>query len=213
MADGKPTILTPNNLTMGRLVLSAAVFVALGHYSPGPGAGWLLDVAAALFLVATLTDAVDGYLARKHGMQTSLGRLLDPFVDKVLICGTFVFLAGPNFTVGGRHVTDLASWMVVVVLARELLVTSLRGVSEAQGRAFAATIYGKVKMFLQSTAAMVIMITLAHFGEVRWAAWLRWGIIWLMVVFTVLSMLAYVSRYAALQAAAVRPAETGSSGA
>jgi CDP-diacylglycerol--glycerol-3-phosphate 3-phosphatidyltransferase len=189
--------MTPNNLTFARLVLSAIVFVPLALYKPYGGAAWVMDIALVLFVVATVTDLLDGYIARRYQMQTALGRLLDPFVDKVLICGTFLFFLGPNYIVHGRNVTDLAPWMVSLVLARELLVTSLRGASEASGASFAATIYGKIKMILQSVSVGVAMVTVAHFPGVVWADWLRKIVIWAMVIFTVLSMLAYVTRYIA----------------
>jgi len=200
MSQGKPKILTPNNLTFARLVLSVAVFVPLGLYNHGTSSPKLLDLAVVMFLVAGCTDLIDGYLARRYQMHTTLGRLLDPFVDKVLICGTFMFLAGPNFHDGTRSLTDLAPWMVVVVVAREFLVTSLRGFSESQGLAFAATVYGKVKMFLQSSTIVVIIISVAHYDYLWWAGYVRLAFIWPMVIFTVFSMLAYVSRYAKIAA-------------
>jgi len=194
----KPKVFTPNKFTFARLALAVGVFVPLAMYTPGPAGTRLLDLAAAMFLLATLTDLADGYIARRYQMHTSLGRLLDPFVDKVLICGTFVFLAGPNFSESGRSLTGLTGWMVVAILSRELLATSLRGFSESQGKAFAATVYGKIKMFLQSATAMTLMIGVAHFKDDSWAHYVRFAFIWPMIVFTVLSMLAYISRYAAL---------------
>lgn len=197
MAGENPRIFTPNNLTFARLILSAGVFIPLSVYRAESGSEYLMDIAVVLFLVAAITDIVDGYLARKYDMHTSLGRLLDPFVDKVLVCGTFICLAGANFHDGPRSMTDLASWMVVIIIARELLVTSLRGFSEASGRAFAATIYGKVKMFLQSATVVCLMISVGHYDDTSWARSVRLAFIWPTVIFTVLSMLAYVSRYVA----------------
>jgi len=194
----KPKFLTPNNLTFARLVMAAAVFAPMAFYNPVEHNASLLDLAAALFLIATLTDVVDGYIARRFQMQSSLGRLLDPFVDKVLVIGAFIFLAGANFHVGGKNLTSLTPWMIVLIISRELLVTSLRGVSEAQGVAFAATVYGKVKMFLQSACIIVILISVAHFRDVRWADIVRLVMVWTTVIYTVMSMIAYISRYIAL---------------
>lgn len=193
----KPKVMTPNNLTFARLVLSAIVFVPLALYKPMSSSAWVMDIALVLFLIATVTDLLDGYIARRYEMQTALGRLLDPFVDKVLICGTFLFFLGPNYTVDGGYVTDLSAWMVTLILSRELLVTSLRGASEASGASFAATIYGKIKMILQSICVGWIMLSLAHFQGMAWAEWTRKILIWAMMIFTVLSMLAYVTRYVA----------------
>lgn len=199
MFDKKPKFLTPNNLTLGRLVLSVAVFVPMGLYDePGRAGTCLLDFAWVMFIIAGLTDLVDGYIARKYHMESSLGRILDPFVDKVLICGCFIFLVGSNFSDhdSGRSLSDVAAWMVVLIIAREFLVTALRGFSEAQGMAFAATVYGKIKMFLQSATVVAILISIAHYRDESWARYVRLAFIWPMLIFTVLSMLGYISRAA-----------------
>ena len=101
--------------------------------------------ALVFFLVAAGTDWADGYLARKHGLVTQLGRILDPFADKILICGVFIFLAAePNFRV--------AAWMAVLVVGRELLVTALRSFLEQQVPT-SASMAGKLKMVFQCGAA------------------------------------------------------------
>ncbi len=148
-----------------------------------------------MFLVAGLTDVVDGYIARKYSMETSLGRLLDPFVDKILICGAFIFFTGSNFIIAGRNVTNVAPWMIVLIIGRELLVTSLRGQSESQGKAFPATIQGKIKMFLQSATVITILISLGHFYQQRWADIARQTFIWITVIFTLVSMIGYLKKY------------------
>ena len=146
-------------------------------------------------LVAAMTDALDGYLARRHNQVTAFGRVLDPFVDKVLVCGAFVFLAGGNFrTEDGVQITHMKSWMVVLILGRELLVTGLRGFSEAKGTAFGANIYGKAKMMFQSGAIPVILFIIAHSKEPAADA-NRLPIqiiVWSTVLITTLSMLPYL---------------------
>jgi CDP-diacylglycerol--glycerol-3-phosphate 3-phosphatidyltransferase len=101
---------------------------------------------------------LDGYLARKWNAITPFGRVMDPFVDKVLVLGTFVFLASPGLAAPHEQpehgwASGVAAWMVVVILARELLVTSLRGVLEGMGQPFPADKFGKAKMLLQCVAA------------------------------------------------------------
>src|SRR5206468_3179704 len=97
-----------------------------------------------------ISDIIDGYLARLQNQVTSFGRVLDPFVDKVLVGGAFILLSGPNFiNTNGVHVSGVEPWMVVLIIGRELLVTSLRGVSESQGRQYAASLHGKIKMVVQ----------------------------------------------------------------
>jgi CDP-diacylglycerol--glycerol-3-phosphate 3-phosphatidyltransferase len=183
----------PNQITIARLLLSAALFVLLGQYAHPTPKSWILDVALVLFLVAAITDYIDGYLARKYGLVTALGRILDPFVDKVLMCGAFVYLAGPQFVDDdGRNVTGIARWMVVVILGREMLVTGLRGYSESRGIAFGAGWSGKAKLWVQTTTVGVALLTVAH--EPEWVSGhsLRLAFAWLTVLVTVLSMGPYV---------------------
>lgn len=153
----------PNQITLARLILAVLFFILISRFNirdPDPG---ILDICLALFIVACLTDWLDGYLARRNNQVTALGRVLDPFVDKVLVCGAFVFFAGAGFVDSdGRNVTAVAPWMVVVIVGRELLVTGLRGFSEAQGRPFAADVFGKIKTITQMVTASVIMLCVAH---------------------------------------------------
>jgi len=185
----------PNQITVARLLMAIVFFVLLVQFdmkAPTPRLG-MLDVCAALFLVAALTDIVDGYLARKLNKVTSLGRVLDPFVDKILVLGAYIFLAGDGFVDGtGRLVSDVAPWMVVVILARELLVTSLRSANEASGRAFGANWHGKLKMFLQSATVVWVLLTLAHPVPLAFFAALRPWVVYLTVLVTVGSAFSYL---------------------
>lgn len=188
----------PNQITLARLALSIIFFVVLSQYSHGSSPPWKLDVAAAVFIVAAGSDFIDGYLARKWKMVTPLGRVLDPMVDKVLICGAFILFLAPGFVGGdGRNVTEMRGWMVVVIVGRELLVTGLRGFNESQGRAFGASLHGKVKMWIQSFAAPTILFLVAHDGwlmSASAATTVKLVIVWLTVLVTALSMLQYLAR-------------------
>lgn len=172
----------PNLLTTSRVVLAVVFFVLLSWYrhkapvAPGregsvlTGADDLLLWAAAVFGVAALTDALDGYFARRWEQVSVFGRIMDPFADKLLVVGAFVFLAGPGFTTDGRpaeQISGVYPWMVVVVLGRELLVTSIRAAFEGAGVSFGATMSGKIKMVLQSVCvpAVLVLIALADPGE------------------------------------------------
>lgn len=188
----------PNQITLSRLVMAVLFVVLLSHYSHRAAKPWMLDLAAVIFVVAALTDILDGYLARKWGQVTSLGRVLDPFVDKVLVCAAFILFVGPGFVnEAGENVTAVNSWMVVVIVGRELLVTGLRGFSESRGRAFGASVYGKLKMWMQSIAAPVIMVLVAHergWAAGEWAATTRTVLVWLTVIITALSTVHYIVR-------------------
>jgi CDP-diacylglycerol--glycerol-3-phosphate 3-phosphatidyltransferase len=163
----------PNAITLSRLVLSLVFFFQLtlwrcpSNWTGGPhGVGadqvWRLWLAAACFGIAAGTDALDGYLARRWGAVTRFGRIMDPFADKILVVGAFVMLAGPQFSIEtqGRlvQITGVETWMVVVILGRELLVTSIRAVLEAEGKDFSASFSGKLKMVVQSIAIPLVLI-------------------------------------------------------
>ena len=181
----------PNQLTALRLVLAIVLFAFLA---------WELYLPALLFfLIAAGTDWLDGYLARKYNLMTTLGRILDPFADKVIVCGTLVFLAaapGMLATPGG-----LRPWMVVVIVGRELLVTALRSFIEDQGGDFSAQMSGKIKMVLQCVAAGAALGYLAWetpAGAPRWLYGLMIAAVWSAVVMTVYSGAVYVVQAARL---------------
>ena len=190
----------PNQITVARLLLAVVFLVVINFYDAKrpEETRWLLDVCTVLFLVAALSDVLDGYLARARNQETSLGRMLDPFVDKVLICGAFAFFAGPGFLdQAGGNVTGVGMWMVVLILGRELLVTGLRGFSEAKGTRFGADFSGKIKMLVQSVTAVVILMSVARSGVIFGRAFndvLRPTMVWLTVVITAFSMLSYLWR-------------------
>ncbi len=161
----------PNILTIARVVVAIAFFAVLSLNWPVTPRQCLL--AMALFIVAAVTDALDGHLARKWNATSQFGRVMDPFADKILVVGAFIILAGPGFLwkVHAPHAQDgsvaftyLASgvppWIAIVILGRELLITSLRAVLESQGRDFSANWAGKLKMIAQSFAIPLILLLL-----------------------------------------------------
>lgn len=185
-----------------RLVLAGGFFAALNMYRyPDTNALWA-QIAIVLFVIAAVTDWLDGYLARKWEVTSVFGRVMDPFCDKVLILGAFVFLAGPRFVIPERveqdaifnMATGLYPWMVVVVLARELLVTSIRGVVESMGVSFASTWSGKWKMILQSIAIPIVLFLTVHFDPMQytWSNWTIEILVYLMIVVTVWSGVPYL---------------------
>lgn len=183
----------PNQITLGRLGIAVVFFAALAQFNYRAGRMWLLDLSATLFLLAALSDILDGYLARKYNQITSFGRIIDPFVDKILVIGAYTFLAGEGFVnAAGAKVSFVAPWMVVVILARELLVTSLRGVTEGSGVSFAANAYGKAKMALQSTTVVWVLLTIAHPEGLAFFAMLRPYLVYLTVIVTFLSAIPYL---------------------
>lgn len=150
----------PNIITVGRLVLAALFFGMLRFYEHGTtAAAWWLFAAGWVYGLAAATDWIDGYLARKWDASTTFGRIVDPFCDKILVLGTFVFYASEVFvTDTGENLTGVGPVVVILLLSRELLVTTLRSLSESGGEAMGAKTAGKAKMIFQSTAIPVVLV-------------------------------------------------------
>lgn len=204
----------PNLLTTARLFLAAVFFAMLGYYQhEGRGDPLLLNAAFIIYIIALITDFLDGYLARRWHAEGAFGRILDPFVDKVLVLGSFIFFAGKNFIIQSSHqgqpehvvktISGIAPWMVVIILSRELLVTSLRGIAESAGIKFGADMGGKLKMVLQSVSILVILLYVNYFerrgGDVEYVARIvRDILIWLTILVTAASCITYIRRGTAL---------------
>lgn len=136
----------PNIISMSRMVLSFVLFALLSFTD------WW-TTAAVLFVIAIATDAVDGYIARKYNLVTTFGRILDPLVDKVIVCGSFIFLQ----QLEGSGVT---AWVTLIIVIREIYITSLRGFLEQQGIDFSAKFTGKLKLIIQAFAIPVCILSL-----------------------------------------------------
>jgi CDP-diacylglycerol---glycerol-3-phosphate 3-phosphatidyltransferase len=185
----------PNRITLARLVLTIIFFAVIAQYSHRAPQSWLLDLGLVIFIVAAATDFLDGYYARKRNQVTALGRILDPFVDKVLVCGAFVFLSGPGFCdEAGYNVTGVRSWMIVLIVGRELLVTGLRGFSESRGIEFGAAFVGKAKMWVQTVTICVLLlcVALGASGSNSTLDYVQSAFVWLTVLATTASLMTYL---------------------
>ena len=187
----------PNRITALRFVGALVLFAVLAlegesitsFDAVGPGTG-AFRLAFWLFLLVGLSDVLDGWLARRGNVVTAFGRIADPFVDKVLVLGTMIFLAVLPWSRA-----FFPAWVVVVILAREFLVTGLRGFVESAGGAFPADRFGKAKMFLQCVAVSMAL-GLAGFEldpgfEARASVVCIW-FVWATLITTVGSGLSYV---------------------
>lgn len=207
----------PNLLTVSRLAMAAAFFAALElARRPIHDEAWLIS-AAALFALGAITDALDGWLARRWNVTSVFGRVMDPVADKVLVIGAFIYLAGPAFLTtvkaadgGVRPVqaTAVDAWMVVVILTRELIVTTLRAVLESRGIDFSATLTGKLKMISQSIAVPTVLSLVAIGSNLTNADpytlprptmpdWINLTIritVWTTVGMTIISTFPYITR-------------------
>jgi CDP-diacylglycerol--glycerol-3-phosphate 3-phosphatidyltransferase len=203
----------PNGLTASRLLLAGVFFAMLAYYQnqglKHHGDVVWLNIALVIYVVAIFTDFLDGYLARRWKVEGAFGRVVDPFVDKVLVLGSFIFFAGKNFTEPGNigqsvtTITGVVPWMVVVILARELLVTSLRGSMEGSGEAFGAQLSGKLKMGFQSATILAILVFVNYrdrlnSNQLYQATLLRDICIWGTLAITIISGFMYVQKAVAL---------------
>ncbi len=176
----------PNAITLLRLILSIAIFVLM------PFKYYLASLI--VFVIAASTDWIDGWWARKYGQVTKIGRVFDPFVDKIIICGTFIYLAAESHTGSG-----VEAWMAVVVMGRELLVTVIRSMVEQSGGDFSAGMAGKLKMVVQCVAAGASLFTL-HYLDMRpeghaLPEWLHWTLVvsvWSAMLLTIYSGVEYI---------------------
>ncbi len=203
MADQSWKRQVPNALTLGRLGMAAALVALLVMAPPLAGTTGIqpaLIAATVLFVVAAVTDALDGYLARKWQAVSVFGRVMDPFADKLLVLGTVVMLVTPGFEIiaDGQPVmaAGFTGWMVVVILGRELLVTSIRGVFEARGIDFSASASGKAKMIVQSVAIPGCLLVAGLWGSQRpeWAGAVVMIAAWGTTLVTAASAAPYISR-------------------
>ncbi len=146
----------PNAITLSRFVLALVLFALISF-----DGYW--QTAAIVFVIAAMTDFLDGYLARKYGQVTVLGRILDPFVDKIIICGSFIFLmAWPK--------SGVTAWVTFAIIAREMFITQLRAFMEQRGTDFSAKWSGKIKMGFQCLAVPLCLLSLSPEFLANWSS-------------------------------------------
>jgi CDP-diacylglycerol--glycerol-3-phosphate 3-phosphatidyltransferase len=152
----------PNSITLTRIFSIPLLIWILSssRFSSLDGEKELL--ASALFIAASITDGIDGYLARKRGQITTMGILLDPLADKLLIAAAFITLVQFNPSL-------VPAWMAVVIIAREFLVSGLRSIAASEGFTIEASELGKFKMLVQIVS--VVAVILDH----RWKEWPVYG--------------------------------------
>ena len=156
----------PNVLTVFRILLVPVLVAAL--LSEGPEGDLL---AATVFAVASFTDALDGWIARRRKSESTFGKLMDPLADKLLVTSALVSLVSLD---------RLSAWVAMVIIARELAVTGLRQLAMEQGHVMAASLWGKLKTVAQIA---MVMCLIAVDGSPLWVD----GIVYVTVVITVLS--------------------------
>ena len=183
------TVNLPNYITLSR-IFSVPIFLWLLSGSVFSSRNGEKELAAsALFILASITDGLDGYLARKRGQVTTIGMLLDPLADKLMIAAAFISLVQFNPRI-------VPAWIAVIIIGREFLVSGLRGIAASEGFTIQASDLGKLKMVVQIVS--VVAVILDH-------RWLEWPIgpfifpvdliarlaIWFMVAVSIVSAVDY----------------------
>jgi CDP-diacylglycerol--glycerol-3-phosphate 3-phosphatidyltransferase len=181
----------PNILTFGRLVLTI-LFLGMLFYIPQAKDRILtFDAAFTVFVIAALTDIIDGPIARKLNVTSKMGRMLDPLADKILVCGAFIcfaFIREPSLFNIAETYMDIIRWgTAAILIGREGYVTILRHAAEAKGIDFRAVASGKIKMFLQSFAVGTVIIKSAHVPVATWANWFTVVTFLIMLAVTIVS--------------------------
>lgn len=181
----------PNYITLSRIAAIPLILWILttSHFSARQNTLRVL-LASGIFILASITDGLDGYLARRRGQITTMGMLLDPLADKLLIAAAFITLVQFNPVL-------VPAWMAVVIIGREFLVSGLRSIAASEGFTIQASELGKFKMLVQIISVVAVILARrwhewplfhTYFFPVYWIAWVA---IWFMVLLSLVSALDY----------------------
>jgi CDP-diacylglycerol--glycerol-3-phosphate 3-phosphatidyltransferase len=163
----------PNKLTVLRVIMIP--FFLFFLLSPAiPYHNW---IALGIFVVASITDLLDGYIARKYKLVTNFGKFMDPLADKLLVCSALIALV---------ELERIAAWMVIVIIAREFIISGFRLVASDEGVVIAASFWGKLKTNVQ--IAMVCLLV----ADIAAIQLLTDIVVWLAIILTIVSLIDYL---------------------
>jgi len=165
----------PNKLTVARVCLIPVFLVIYLGQIFGPASHY---VALAIFAVASATDWLDGYIARKHHLITNFGKFMDPLADKLLVCSAMVAMVPLR----------LPAWAVIIIISREFIITGFRLIAAEKNMVLAADIWGKIKTVTQMLLIIFLLLELSG----AWVPAVSWILITLSVFFTILSACNYI---------------------
>lgn len=165
---------TPNKLTLLRVILIPFFVVCMLAVD----AGWGKWAALAIFIVASLTDTLDGYLARRDNLVTNFGKFMDPLADKLLVCSAMICLV---------DMERIPSWIVIIIIGREFVISGFRLIASDNGVVIAANYWGKLKTVCQMVMIIVVIANLGGFFAV-----VEQILIYLSLILTVISLATYL---------------------
>ncbi len=175
-----PKMNLPNKLTILRiLMVPFFVFFMLTDFAGGASK----YIALAIFVAASLTDTLDGYLARKNNLVTDFGKFMDPLADKLLVCSALICMVETG---------QLPAWVVIIIIAREFMISGFRLVASDNGVVIAASYWGKIKTVVQMLMIIFLILNLPYF----WYQVICLILIWLALALTVISLVDYIRKNA-----------------
>ena len=167
----------PKKLTILRVIMIPFFVLAL-LYNGGENQT-LRYVAAAIFIIASLTDMLDGKIARKYNLVTNFGKFMDPLADKLLVCSALICLV---------ELKELPAWMVIVIISREFIISGFRLVASDNGVVIAASYWGKFKTTFQMIAVVLLIVGIPALSMVTTA------VVWIALILTVISLVDYIAK-------------------
>lgn len=169
----------PNKLTILRVIMIPFFVVAL-LYDGGENQT-LRYVAAAIFIIASLTDMLDGKIARKYNLVTNFGKFMDPLADKLLVCSALICMI---------ELRELPAWMVIIIISREFIISGFRLVASDNGVVIAASYWGKFKTTFQMIGVVLLIFNIPALST------LTTIIVWIALALTVISLVDYIVKNA-----------------
>ena len=166
----------PNKLTVMRVIMIPFFVISLLAFQ---GEVRLLRNLAAIFIVASLTDMLDGKIARKYNLVTNFGKFMDPLADKLLVCSALICLI---------ELGQLPAWMVIIIVSREFIISGFRLIAAEQGIVIAASYWGKFKTTFQMIAVILMIVNLPVLHILTVAC------TWIALVLTVVSLVDYIAK-------------------
>ena len=165
----------PNKLTILRVIM-IPFFVAFLMLENGANTTYRY-IAAALFIIASLTDLLDGKIARKYNLVTNFGKFMDPLADKLLVCSALICLIELN---------ALPAWMVIIIISREFIISGFRLIASDNGVVIAASYWGKFKTTFQMVSVVLLILDIPALAFVTTIC------VWIALVLTIVSLVDYI---------------------